>query len=95
MRRPKSFAAHCGYFQCFSRVREWETRMARSSELVRVLLGLGLLGMAALCGGCGGGTTGESNVSPTTPPPGLSGKEQADARANSFPAGKQAPAKKN
>jgi hypothetical protein len=54
----------------------------------RVLIGFGLLGLLAFAIGCdSGGDAGVSNVTPTTPPPGQSGKDQAAARAKSYPTG--------
>jgi hypothetical protein len=48
----------------------------------RKLLGLGLLGLLAFTSGCdSGGNVGESNVTPTTPPPGaMTGDAVKDAR---------------
>jgi hypothetical protein len=51
---------------------------------------LGLVGIFGFSGGCDSGGEGTSSATPATPPPGLSGKDQDAARANSFPTGKQA-----
>jgi hypothetical protein len=56
---------------------------------VRVLLALALIGLPTFTIGCdSGGDNGQTASVPATPPPGQSGKEQAEAREKLIPNGK-------
>jgi hypothetical protein len=57
-------------------------RIARVLHMNRASIAVGLIGLLAATSGCGDGTSGESTVAGTTPPPGQSGKEMADAMKN-------------
>ena len=62
-------------------------RIARVLHMNRASIAVGLIGLLAATSGCGG-DIGESNVAGTTPPPGQSGKDMADAMKNAYgPAG--------
>jgi hypothetical protein len=58
-------------------------RIARVLHMNRASIAVGLLGLLVATSGCGG-NTGESTVAGTTPPPGQSGKEIADAMKNAY-----------
>ena len=60
-------------------------RFLRVLAAARFPMALGLLTLTLGCDGSGG--DGESSVTPLTPPPGKSEKEQAELRKNSFPVG--------
>jgi hypothetical protein len=57
--------------------------MVRAFERARTLLSLGLLGMLVFSSGCGS-SSGESNLTPETPPPGQSAQEQLAAQKKAF-----------
>jgi len=58
----------------------------------RVIVSLAFLGMAAFTPGCGeSGGGSSSSLTPATPPPGKSGKEQSDERAKLIPTVKGGP----
>jgi len=73
-------------------------QFSRAFFHTRILLSLVLFGLLAFTVGCdGAGGPGTSNVTPEKAPPGLSGEDQAKARANAYPTGaaaKDAGAKK-
>jgi hypothetical protein len=56
-------------------------RIARMLHMNRASIAVGLIGLLAATSGCGG-DVGESTVAGTTPPPGQSGKDMADAMKN-------------
>jgi hypothetical protein len=72
-------------------------QLLRICGRVRVLMALALIGIPTFTIGCdSGGDNGQTASVPATPPPGQSGKEQAEARAKLIPTGKGgAPAKPN
>jgi hypothetical protein len=60
-------------------------RMVRELDRGRILRRLSLLGMFLVSGGCdGSGSSGESNLTPATPPPGQSAKELSELQAKAF-----------
>jgi hypothetical protein len=58
-------------------------RIARVLHMNRASIAVGLIGLLAATSGCGGNSS-ESTVAGTTPPPGQSGKEIADAMKNAY-----------
>jgi hypothetical protein len=58
-------------------------RIARVLHMNRASMAVGLIGLLAATSGCGG-DVGESTVAGTTPPPGQSGKDMADAMKNAY-----------
>jgi hypothetical protein len=75
----------CAIFKLFHRARELEMRMVRELDRGRILRRMSLFGMLLFSGGCdGSGGGGESNLTPTTPPPGQSAKELAKLQAMAF-----------
>jgi hypothetical protein len=65
------------------RIEEILMRIVRVLHKNRAPIAVGLLGLLVATSGCGG-NTGESTVAGTTPPPGQSGKEIADAMKNAY-----------
>jgi hypothetical protein len=57
-------------------------RIVRVLHEDRKLMAMGLLGLLALTSGCNG--SGESNVAPSTPPPGFSSEDQAAALKKAY-----------
>ena len=58
-------------------------RIARVLHENRAWIAVGILGLLVATSGCDG-NSGESTVAGTTPPPGKSGKEIADAMKNAY-----------
>jgi len=57
-------------------------RIVRVLHENRKLMAVGVLGLLALTSGCFG--TGESNVAPSTPPPGSSTQDQMEAMKKAY-----------
>jgi hypothetical protein len=58
-------------------------RIARVLHKNRASIAVGLLGLLAATSGCGG-SSGESTVAGTTPPPGQSGKDISEAYKKAY-----------
>ena len=72
-------------FNVLHGAKELEMRMVRELDRGRIVRRLSLLGMFLFGGGCdGSGSSGESNLTPSTPPPGQSAKELAELQAKAF-----------
>ncbi len=59
-------------------------RLGRLSHAKRFLAAMSLMGLLASLSGCGSSGGSESNVAPTTPPPGFSAQDQADAYKKAY-----------
>jgi len=58
--------------------------IARVLHENRASIAVGILGLLVAASGCDGNNSGESTVAGTTPPPGQSGKDIADAMKKAY-----------